>query len=118
MPDIPDFTNHLFLWHLTPRRNADRIADQGFVPKGERRDGDPARPVWFSHSAFSFVQHIQQEKNRADYDGFLIALPIASLADWDGHAPDEFWVNVDAYLAVQRALVLVVAEAGFAGPIS
>jgi len=89
VPDIPDFTNHLFLWHLTPRRNADRIADQGFVPKGERRDGDPARPVWFSHSAFSFVQHIQQEKNRADYDGFLIALPIASLADWDGHAPDE-----------------------------
>ncbi|MCH1571603.1 MAG: hypothetical protein L7S64_09685, partial [Longimicrobiales bacterium] len=36
----------------------------------------------------------------------------------NGHAPDEFWVNVDAYLAVQRALVLVVAEAGLAGPIS
>ncbi|MDG2283455.1 MAG: M20/M25/M40 family metallo-hydrolase, partial [Longimicrobiales bacterium] len=36
----------------------------------------------------------------------------------NGHAPDEFWVNVDAYLAVQRALVIVVAEAGLAGPIS
>ena len=36
----------------------------------------------------------------------------------NGHAPNEFWVNREAYLAVQRALLLVVAEAGFAGPIS
>ena len=36
----------------------------------------------------------------------------------NGHAPDEYWVNRDAWLAVQRALLLVVAEAGFAGPIS
>lgn len=36
----------------------------------------------------------------------------------NGHAPDEYWVNRDAHLAVQRALLLVVAEAGFAGPIS
>jgi tripeptide aminopeptidase len=36
----------------------------------------------------------------------------------NGHAPDEYWVNREAYLAVQRALLLVVAEAGFAGPIS
>ena len=36
----------------------------------------------------------------------------------NGHAPDEYWVNRDAFLAVQRALLLVVAEAGFAGPIS
>ena len=36
----------------------------------------------------------------------------------NGHAPDEYWINEDAFLAVQRALLLVVAEAGFAGPIS
>ena len=36
----------------------------------------------------------------------------------NGHAPDEYWINRDAFLAVQRAILLVVAEAGFAGPIS
>jgi di/tripeptidase len=36
----------------------------------------------------------------------------------NGHAPDEYWINRDAFLAVQRALLLVTAEAGFAGPIS
>jgi tripeptide aminopeptidase len=36
----------------------------------------------------------------------------------NGHAPDEYWVNRDAPLAVQRALLLVVAEAGLAGPVS
>ena len=33
----------------------------------------------------------------------------------NGHAPDEFWVNRDGHLAIQRALLLVVAEAGIAG---
>lgn len=36
----------------------------------------------------------------------------------NGHAPDEYWINREAWLAVQRALLVVVAEAGFAGPIS
>lgn len=36
----------------------------------------------------------------------------------NGHAPDEFWVNRNAYRAVQRAILLVVAEAGLAGPVS
>src|SRR5690606_21347290 len=34
------------------------------------------------------------------------------------HAPDEYWVDREAWLAVQRALLLVVAEAGYAGPVS
>ena len=28
------------------------------------------------------------------------------------HSPDEWWINRDGYLAIQRALLLVVAEAG------
>jgi len=36
----------------------------------------------------------------------------------NGHAPEEYWINRDAYLAVQRALLLVVAEAGLAAPVS
>jgi acetylornithine deacetylase/succinyl-diaminopimelate desuccinylase-like protein len=32
----------------------------------------------------------------------------------NGHAPDEWWINRDGYLAIQRALLLTVAEAGLA----
>ena len=32
-----------------------------------------------------------------------------------GHAPGEWWVNEDGHLAIQRALLVVVAEAGLAG---
>lgn len=30
----------------------------------------------------------------------------------NGHAPDEYWVNREGYVAIQRALLLTVAEAG------
>ena len=32
-----------------------------------------------------------------------------------GHAPGEWWINEDGHLAIQRALLVVVAEAGLAG---
>lgn len=31
-----------------------------------------------------------------------------------GHAPGEWWMNVDGHLAIQRALLILVAEAGLA----
>ena len=31
------------------------------------------------------------------------------------HSPGEYWVNVDGHLAIQRALLLLVAEAGMGG---
>ncbi len=34
------------------------------------------------------------------------------------HAPGEWWINRDPHLAIQRALLLIVAEAGLAGPVS
>lgn len=32
----------------------------------------------------------------------------------NGHAPDEWWLNDDGHLAIQRALLLLVSEAGLA----
>jgi tripeptide aminopeptidase len=32
-----------------------------------------------------------------------------------GHAPGEWWINEDGHLAIQRALLVVVAEAGLVG---
>lgn len=36
----------------------------------------------------------------------------------ENHSPGEWWMNRDGHLAVQRALLLLVAEAGLAGPVS
>ena len=36
----------------------------------------------------------------------------------DGHALTEWWMNVDGHLSIQRALLLVVLEAGLAGAVS
>ena len=33
----------------------------------------------------------------------------------DGHAPGEWWINEDGHLAIQRALLVVAAEAGLVG---
>jgi acetylornithine deacetylase/succinyl-diaminopimelate desuccinylase-like protein len=30
----------------------------------------------------------------------------------NGHAPDEYWINREGWVAIQRALLLTVAEAG------
>ncbi len=35
----------------------------------------------------------------------------------NGHSPDEWWRNEDGHLAIQRALLLLTAEAGLAGPV-
>jgi acetylornithine deacetylase/succinyl-diaminopimelate desuccinylase-like protein len=35
----------------------------------------------------------------------------------ENHSPGEWWINRDGHLAIQRALLLVVAEAGLAPPI-
>jgi acetylornithine deacetylase/succinyl-diaminopimelate desuccinylase-like protein len=34
----------------------------------------------------------------------------------EGHSPGEWWLNVDGHLAIQNALLLLVAEAGLAAP--
>ena len=97
----------------------DKIGDR---PSGEL---DPSTPVIQRALAATAEFGVQGELARSSTDSNVpIALGIPAVTigrggqGANGHAPDEFWINVDAYLAVQRALVLVVAEAGFAGPIS
>ncbi|MEZ4415296.1 MAG: M20/M25/M40 family metallo-hydrolase [Gemmatimonadota bacterium] len=36
----------------------------------------------------------------------------------EGHAPGEWWINQDGHLAIQNALLLLVAEAGLGRPVS
>lgn len=97
----------------------DKIGDR---PSGEL---DPATPVIQRALAATGEFGVQGQLARSSTDSNVpIALGVPAVTigrggqGSNGHAPDEFWVNVDAYLAVQRALVLVVAEAGLAGPIS
>lgn len=97
----------------------DKIGDR---PSGEL---DPSTPVIQRALAATGEFGTQGQLARSSTDSNVpIALGIPAVTigrggeGSNGHAPDEFWVNIDAYLAVQRALVLVVAEAGFAGTIS
>jgi tripeptide aminopeptidase len=36
-------------------------------------------------------------------------------AGGENHSPDEWWINLDGHLAIQRALLILVAEARFPG---
>lgn len=97
----------------------DRIGDR---PSGEL---DPATPLVQRSLATTAVFGVEGELDRSSTDSNIpisLGVPAVTIGrggDGDhGHAPNEYWVNREAYLAVQRALVLVVAEAGLAGPIS
>lgn len=97
----------------------DKIGDR---PSGEM---DPTAPIVQRALASTAAFGEEGDLARSSTDSNVpIALGVPAVtigrggASQNGHAPDEFWVNRDAYLAVQRALLLVVAEAGFAGPIS
>lgn len=94
---------------------------------GDRPSGelDPSTPLIQRALASTAAFGVAGELGRSSTDSNVpIALGIPAVTigrggiGANGHAPDEFWVNRDAHLAVQRALLLVVAEAGFAGPIS
>jgi len=97
----------------------DRIGDR---PSGEM---DPSTPVVQRALATTAAFGVQGELARSSTDSNVpIALGVPAVTigrggvGSNGHAPNEYWIDRDAYLAVQRALLLVVAEAGFAGPIS
>jgi hypothetical protein len=91
---IRDLTNHLFLWHLTPKAKADRISDRGFLPKGKPRQNQIRRPVWFSTSVYSFIEFVKKHQNPKDHVAFLTAVPIDWLDHtWNGQVPDEFTIH-------------------------
>ena len=99
--------------------NKDRI---GLRPSGEM---DPGAPLVQRALATTAYFDVEGELARSSTDSNIpisLGIPAVTIGRGgqgaNGHAPGEFWINRDAYLAVQRALLLVVAEAGLAGPIS
>jgi di/tripeptidase len=97
----------------------DKIGDR---PSGEL---DPHTPIVQRALATTAALGVEGELARSSTDSNVpIALGVAAVTigrggvGANGHAPNEYWVNREAYRAVQRALLLVVAEAGHAGPIS
>jgi acetylornithine deacetylase/succinyl-diaminopimelate desuccinylase-like protein len=97
----------------------DKIGDR---PSGEL---DPSTPLIQRAIATTALFGAEPELARSSTDSNIpiaLGLPAVTIGrggvGGNGHAPDEYWVNRGAHLAVQRALLLVVAEAGLAGPIS
>jgi tripeptide aminopeptidase len=97
------------------------VADLDLV--GDRPSGeiDPATP--FVQRAMATVRHFgwQPELQRSSTDANVpIALGIPAVTMGGGgvgggaHSLDEWWLNRDGHLAIQRTLLLVVAEAGLA----
>ncbi len=98
------------------------LAKIGDRPSGEM---DPSTPLVQRALAVTSLFDVQGELERSSTDSNVpIAQGVPAVTIGRGgigvnsHAPDEYWVNREAWLAVQRALLLVVAEAGFAGPVS
>lgn len=95
-----------------------RIGDR---PSGE---GDRDAPLVRRALAATAVFGVQGTLGRSSTDSNVpIALGVPAVTIGRGgmgfgaHSPGEYWVNVDGHLAIQRALLLLVAEAGVAGPV-
>jgi acetylornithine deacetylase/succinyl-diaminopimelate desuccinylase-like protein len=94
----------------------DKIGDR---PSGE---GDPNEPLVQRALASTAAFGVQGELSRSSTNSNIpISLGVPAVTVGKGgeggnaHSPDEYWVNVDGHLAIQRALLLVVAEAGMPG---
>ena len=99
--------------------DVDKIGDR---PSGEM---DPSAPL--VQRALATTAHFGEEGElaRSSTDSntpISLGVPAVTIGrggvGGNGHAPDEWWINRDAHVAIQRALLLVVAEAGLAGPVS
>ncbi len=93
----------------------DRIGDR---PSG---NGDRSAPLIERALATTAIFGVEGEFSRSSTNSNVpIALGIPAVTIGRGgigvgaHSPGEYWVNVDGHLAIQRALLLVVAEAGMA----
>lgn len=97
----------------------DKIGDR---PSGELADDHPlVRKAVASTAAFGFEASLARSSTDSNVP-IALGIPAVTIGRGGvgehGHAPDEFWVNEDGHLAIQRALLLTVAEAGLAKPVS
>lgn len=90
----------------------------GDRPSGE---GDRSAPLIRRALATTAVFGVQGQFARSSTDSNVpIALGIPAVTigrggiGFGGHSLGEYWVNVGGHLAIQRALLLLVAEAGLA----
>lgn len=93
-------------------------------PVGDRPSGEIAPSEPFVQRAMATVAHFgfEPELARSSTDSNVpisLGVPAVTVgrggAGGNGHALDEWWVNEDGHIAIQRTLLLVVAEAGLAG---
>ena len=97
----------------------DKIGDR---PSGE---GDPSTPLVQRALATTALFGVEGYLARSSTDSNIpisLGIPAVTIGRGGeggaGHAPDEYWINRDGHLAIQRALLLVVAEAGMARTVS
>ncbi len=91
---------------------------------GDRPSGEvsPTEPLIQRALAATAAFGVQGELGRSSTDSNIpisLGIPAVTIGrggvGGHGHAPDEYWVNRDGHLAIQRALLLVAAEAGMTG---
>lgn len=94
---------------------ADKIGDR---PSGEMEDDHPlVQRAVATSLAFGGIPSLARSSTNSNIP---IALGVPAVTIGRGgrggaaHAPEEWWMNVDGYRAIQRALLLTVSEAGLA----
>ena len=93
----------------------------GDRPSGE---GDPNMPLIQRALATTAHFGVRGQLGRSSTDSnvpIAMGIPAVTIGRGGigvgGHSPGEYWINVDGHLAIQRAMLLVVAESGMAGMI-
>ena len=94
----------------------DKIGDR---PSGEM---DPSDPLIQRALAATSIFGVEGELARSSTDSNIpisLGTPAVTIGrggiGGNGHAPNEYWINRDGHLAIQRALLLLVAQAGISG---
>jgi len=93
----------------------------GLRPSGEVDPEAPLVQRALASSAHFGVQGDLAESSTDSNIPISMGLPAVTIGRGgvgvNSHAPDEYWINQDAYVAVQRAILLVVAESRLAGTV-
>ncbi len=93
----------------------------GFRPSGET---DPSTPLVQRAIATAALFGGEGELARSSTDAntpISLGVPAVTIGRGgigaNSHGPGEYWVNVDGHIAMQRALLLLIASAGLADPL-